>query len=411
MVSKRTGASRTRRTVACVVVAAALVTPAPASADHGTEAAAQTAREIQAAQDRANEAAQDLFDTEGELEQLGRDIETAQAKLADLEAQASDMNVALEQAAVQRFVGAGTKPMPLLSGMKDVNDEVLAEVFYDVANESTLVDLNAVEVLTDQVADARADLEQRQENEQEALERYGEQQQRAEEEIVRLQELEEIRLRDEAVQHEVERQERERREREAREAAEAAARAQQEAAERAAAAKASAAKPAASSSSGTAKPAEDAARGGGGAEDDAPAPTPTEPPAPSNAGSGMVCPVAGPTAFGDTWGQARSGGRSHQGVDMMSPGGTPLVAVESGSVNFKTNALGGNVVWLSGSSGTAYYYAHLSGWEGSSRSVSQGEVIGYVGMTGNTSANHLHFEVHPGGGSAVNPYPYVRAVC
>ena len=96
---------------------------------------------------------------------------------------------------------------------------------------------------------------------------------------------------------------------------------------------------------------------------------------------------------------------------MMSPSGTPLVAVESGSVNFKTNALGGNVVWLSGASGTAYYYAHLSSWEGSSRSVSQGEVIGYVGMTGNTSANHLHFEVHPGGGSAVNPYPYVRAVC
>ena len=77
----------------------------------------------------------------------------------------------------------------------------------------------------------------------------------------------------------------------------------------------------------------------------------------------------------------------------------------------KTNALGGNVVWLSGASGTKYYYAHLSAWEGGSRGVAQGEVIGYVGATGNTSANHLHFEVHPGGGVAVNPYPYVRAVC
>ena len=96
---------------------------------------------------------------------------------------------------------------------------------------------------------------------------------------------------------------------------------------------------------------------------------------------------------------------------MMSPGGTPLVAVESGSVQFKTTRLGGNSVWLNGNSGTRYFSAHLSAWEGSSRSVSQGEVIGYVGATGNTTANHLHFEVHPGGGRAVNPYPYVRAVC
>lgn len=96
---------------------------------------------------------------------------------------------------------------------------------------------------------------------------------------------------------------------------------------------------------------------------------------------------------------------------MMSPGGTPLVAVESGPASVSTNRLGGNAVWLSGSSGTKYCDADLRPWEGSSRSVSQGEVIGYVGATGNAGVDHLHFEVHPGGGSAVNPYPYVRAVC
>lgn len=96
---------------------------------------------------------------------------------------------------------------------------------------------------------------------------------------------------------------------------------------------------------------------------------------------------------------------------MIAPGGTPLVAVESGSATFKTNALGGNAAWITSASGTRYYYAHLSAWEGSSRSVSKGEVIGYVGSTGNTTVNHLHFEVHPGGGAAVNPYPYVRNAC
>ena len=96
---------------------------------------------------------------------------------------------------------------------------------------------------------------------------------------------------------------------------------------------------------------------------------------------------------------------------MMAAGGTPLVAVEAGSATFKTNRLGGNAVWITGNSGTKYYYAHLSAWEGSSRTVSRGEVIGYAGATGNTSVDHLHFEVHPNGGRAVNPYPYVRAVC
>jgi murein DD-endopeptidase MepM/ murein hydrolase activator NlpD len=223
--------------------------------------------------------------------------------------------------------------------------------------------------------------------------------------MVRLAEVEQRRVIDAQVQHELDRQ------RAAREAAERAA-AEREAAAAAAAQRAAAQQAAAraSVSAGGGASASPPTSGSGSGSANQPAPTPASPP-PSNAGSGMVCPIAGPRAFADTWGAARSGGRSHEGVDMMSPGGTPLVAVESGSANFSTNRLGGNAIWLTGASGTKYYYAHLSAWEGSSRSVSQGEVIGYVGKTGNTTANHLHFEVHPGGGRAVNPYPYVRRVC
>ena len=149
-----------------------------------------------------------------------------------------------------------------------------------------------------------------------------------------------------------------------------------------------------------------------------PAPVPTtQPPVATNPPptpviqGGFICPVAGPNAFVDTWGAARSGGRRHEGVDMMSPKGTPLVAVVSGLAKMKTNTLGGNTVWLVGNDGNSYYYAHLSAWAGPTRQVSAGEVVGFVGATGNTTANHLHFGIYPGGGSAINPYPTVRRAC
>ncbi|MEO6156225.1 MAG: M23 family metallopeptidase [Ilumatobacteraceae bacterium] len=127
--------------------------------------------------------------------------------------------------------------------------------------------------------------------------------------------------------------------------------------------------------------------------------------------NGLICPVAGPNAFGDSWGAARSGGRRHEGVDMMSPFGTPLVAVISGFATMKMNSLGGITVGLKGADGNYYYYAHLSRWEGSSRAVSQGDVVGYVGHTGDTTANHLHFGIYFRGGAAINPYPVVRPIC
>ena len=79
-------------------------------------------------------------------------------------------------------------------------------------------------------------------------------------------------------------------------------------------------------------------------------------------------------------------------------------------MNFRQNRLGGNAVSLIGDNGNRYYYAHLASYEGASRRVNQGDVIGYNGDTGNaTGTPHLHFEIHPGGGLAVNPTPSVRA--
>lgn len=123
-----------------------------------------------------------------------------------------------------------------------------------------------------------------------------------------------------------------------------------------------------------------------------------------------ICPVAGPNSFVDSFGWPRSGGRTHQGTDLISPYGTPIVAVQSGNAVATPNSLGGNAVIVYGPGGDWTYYAHLSSY-GATGGVGVGTVIGYVGATGDTNVNHLHFEYHPGGGSAVNPYLALRAVC
>ena len=127
---------------------------------------------------------------------------------------------------------------------------------------------------------------------------------------------------------------------------------------------------------------------------------------------GMYCPVAGPVSFVDSWGAPRSG-HTHQGVDMMAAYGTPIVAVTSGTITYSAyDGSGGNMIFLSGDDGNAYWYMHNQNNLVSGGHVSAGQHIANVGDTGNAAGTpHLHFEYHPGGGSAVDPYPLAASLC
>jgi peptidoglycan LD-endopeptidase LytH len=126
----------------------------------------------------------------------------------------------------------------------------------------------------------------------------------------------------------------------------------------------------------------------------------------------FVCPIDGPVAFTDDFGAPRGGGRRHMGNDMLSPRGTPNVAVVNGTIETRPWAGGGITIFLDGDDGNTYVYMHLLRIEGAvPRRVSQGDVIGQVGSSGHSFGYHTHFEYHPGGGDAVSPYPLLSAAC
>jgi murein DD-endopeptidase MepM/ murein hydrolase activator NlpD len=125
------------------------------------------------------------------------------------------------------------------------------------------------------------------------------------------------------------------------------------------------------------------------------------------------CPVDGFVVFSDDFHEVRPGGVLHQGIDMPAMTDTPAVALVDGIMRHDVGGAGGNGVWLAGTDDVSYYYAHFSHYEGDDRIVQAGEVIGYVGSTGNATGPHLHFEMHPGGAlaPAVDPYPLLLALC
>ena len=159
----------------------------------------------------------------------------------------------------------------------------------------------------------------------------------------------------------------------------------------------------------------------------APAPPPSVPPpagpqlaTPALGGGPYVFPVYGPVQFADTFGAARADVSWHHGDDIFAPLGSPILAVADGTVfSVGWNRIGGNRLWLRDREGNYFYYAHLAAFstlavEGAS--VHAGDVLGFVGNTGDAAGTpyHLHFEIHPvallglGYDGAVDPTSYLR---
>lgn len=329
------------------------------------------APEIRAAQERANAATARFHEAQAELGQLEADIDRTANRNAETRARLDALRDRLRENAVSAYVRAGTSSPSVFD--EDVNRQVRANAMAEIVTQTE----------TDSLDDYRAALEDL-EYEEAELSRLRDRQRELVSDLESARsamyaELDELRAAEAARQAEIDRREQAEAERQAE------IRRQQEAA--AAAARAN--RSSGSSSSG---------------------PRPGTPTGPIASGT-WICPVQGPHSFVDSWGAPRSGGRRHRGVDMMAARHTPVVAPVSGTVAHRSNRIGGMSFHLNGDDGHYYYGTHLQAY-GQSGRVEAGTVIGYVGDTGNARGNpHLHFEIHPNGGSAVNPTPTVRAHC
>ena len=142
----------------------------------------------------------------------------------------------------------------------------------------------------------------------------------------------------------------------------------------------------------------------------------------------LIFPVVGDVTYTSDFGAPRGTGR-HQGNDLMAAKRSPAVAAEAGKVKYwTTSATAGCMLYLYGESGTTYLYIHLNndltrGNDNRGKcvrgvaytvkdgaKVAAGQQVAYVGDSGDANGGqaHLHFEVHPGGGRATDPYPYLQ---
>ena len=419
-----------------VVSAAAIPVPAQTTEEELARVEAELAR-IQAEVQQLTEEYQEAWAAEADLAFRISGLESSIAAYGVEQRRLQDQ---IRERAVDLYMsGAAGNDLAALMIATSLSDFDIRTEYLDDAREQDQVLFNALEVLTRQLNEAADTLRRDRQEQQELLDRLeevsvglSERLAAGQEAHLRLEERRaqeiaqaeaEARARAEAearaqaeaeARAQAEAEARAQAEAEARALAEAEARAQAEAEARAQAEAEAALQATSTTSSTTTTTAVSVTDTTLAPPTTVPADSPVTGDPPSGA---MACPVDGFHSFTDTWGAPRSGGRRHQGVDMLADRGTPVVAVEDGTIHRMSNtSRGGIAVWLDGIGGDRYYYAHLDAWAPGlavGQMVSRGETLGTVGTTGNAPAHipHLHWEFHPDGGGPVNPTPLARELC
>ena len=397
---------------------------APLSASPSRRTTPQTdaekaAAEIADARERANAAADAYFASESRIDELTIQQTQLQSEITALEGEVKALQLAVENVAIGRYTRSGSTGVPLLTGFQSPEDQVKIDALMEVIYDSSANDFDRFDALNGDLADKRLQLADKKDQAEKERANLALLKDAASSEVQRLKDVEADRLQNEAVR--------------------TALIAEQARRKRDADRKRLLSAPTPTLANPQASPANPASdvgasdAGSDSGDDLAPTGAATRPSLPNAgggqtggggtgnfpgsgndyAGPGWVCPTgSAPAPFGDTWGAPRSGGRRHQGVDMIGTRGIPVLAVVDGIAEPKTNVLGGTTIWFSGVDGHKYYYAHLESYL-QLGSVKAGTPIGVLGQSGNAqfSIPHLHFEIHPGGGPAVNPYPTVAAHC
>jgi len=352
-------------TAAAVAVMMAALAVQPATADTASELE-QARADVADAQAEANAVAAELSEAESRYEGVTARISDLQQRTSVLRSRVDELNVVVRARAVDAYTHGANANLGLALSAGDLITAVRRKQLLDRANAANLIDVATLSDLRDDLEREEAELTDQREAQARVMQVLEAKRIAVEDRLATVSQA-----RDELIA----RLERER----AAAAAEAAAELARLQAQRAAS--------------------QARADGGGG-----PGQVVTNP-----GGGPFQCPLAG-SAYSANFGPRGSG--YHYGIDMLAPNGVPEVAVKSGTVSYvPMGGAGGNEAYLSADDGNVYYYAHMSSFVGPPRRVVQGEIIGLVGSTGNSTAPHLHFEIRLGGpnGQRIDPYPTLQA--